>query len=350
MIVKNEAHCIATCLESVKPHINYWVICDTGSTDNTEKVVKECLKGIPGEYYKHKWYDFSTNRNMAITLSKSKADYTLMLDADDYLVVDDPSTFSNLNELAYRIKILHGNLDHYRPQLISNSVNYRYVGVVHEYLELPPHIPQTILPNCHIAIRPVGHRSMDPAKYIKDAEVLEKALKNEPNNSRYVFYCAQSYRDAGNLDKALSYYMKRTEMIGYDEEKYCSFLEAGKIMEKVNPVNIQNITITYLKAYECNPNRVESLFYLAAYYRKINLLGASYLFAKLGSEIPKPVDALFLEPDCYDWRIWDELAVAGYWLGKRAEAAEINKKLLANPNLPEYTRPRIIDNLVFCQQ
>ena len=35
MIVKNEAHVIRRCLDSVRPHITHWVIVDTGSTDRT---------------------------------------------------------------------------------------------------------------------------------------------------------------------------------------------------------------------------------------------------------------------------------------------------------------------------
>ena len=31
---KNEEHCIQQTLESVYKHIDYWVVCDTGSTDN----------------------------------------------------------------------------------------------------------------------------------------------------------------------------------------------------------------------------------------------------------------------------------------------------------------------------
>lgn len=347
MIVKNEAHCISKCLESVKPFIDYWVICDTGSTDDTEKVVTECLKDIPGEFHKHEWQDFATNRNRAINLSKTKANYTLIMDADDYLVADK-FAFQNLTELAYRIQIKHVNLSHYRPQLIHNLVDFKYVGVIHEYLELPYNVSQKILPGCQIVVRAVGARSQDADKYLKDAEVLEKALKMDPANTRYVFYCAQSYRDSGKLEKALGYYMRRSDMIGWSEEKYCSYLEAGKIMEKIFPDDIKNITITYLKAYECNPSRVESLFYLAAYYRKSGLLSGAYLFAKQGVTILKPTDALFLEPDCYDWKIWDELAVAGYYMGKQEESTTINKKLLAGNSLPESERVRIRTNLDFC--
>ena len=32
MIVKNEAHVIRRCLDSVRPFVSHWVIVDTGST------------------------------------------------------------------------------------------------------------------------------------------------------------------------------------------------------------------------------------------------------------------------------------------------------------------------------
>ena len=32
---KNEEHCIKNTLESVYKHIDYWIVCDTGSNDKT---------------------------------------------------------------------------------------------------------------------------------------------------------------------------------------------------------------------------------------------------------------------------------------------------------------------------
>ena len=52
MIVRNEAAIIRRCLESVRPHIDRWVICDTGSTDNTPDIVQEILSGIPGTLHR----------------------------------------------------------------------------------------------------------------------------------------------------------------------------------------------------------------------------------------------------------------------------------------------------------
>ena len=43
MIVKNESHIIETTLNNIINHItiDYWVISDTGSTDNTKEIIKD---------------------------------------------------------------------------------------------------------------------------------------------------------------------------------------------------------------------------------------------------------------------------------------------------------------------
>lgn len=351
MIVKNESHCISKCLNSAKPFIDYWVICDTGSDDNTEEIVKECMKGIPGEFHKHNWENFSFNRNKALELSKTKADYSLILDADDCLMVTNSAALGDLTQDVYNIQLVLSSLTYSRPQLVRSTVNCKYVGVMHEYLELPPNVVPILLSGCIIKCGREGARSQDPNKYLKDAHLLQKAIKDVPSDPRNYFYCAQSYRDAGHLEDAIRYYLMRAEMkYGYTEERYCSYLEAAKLMERLRPGDLKAITMNYLKAYECNPNRVESLTYLAIYYRKQNMLSGSYLFAKTGVSIGKPRDVLFLEAECYDWRIHDELAVAGYWLGKYREAAEINERLLLGGLVPQTHLPRIIKNLEECRK
>lgn len=350
MIVKNEAHCISRCLESVKPYIDHWVICDTGSIDFTEQIVKDVMKDIPGEFHKHEWVDFATNRNRAIELAKDKADYTLMMDADDFLVVSNKSVFKNLTAPAYNIKLYLGNIVYSRPQLIHKSVDCKYVGVLHEYVELPPSIGPTPLNGCVIRCGSVGARSRNPEKYLKDAEILRTAIIKDPDNARNYFYCAQSYRDAGNPDAALIFYLKRGEMLnGYSEERYVSYLEAAKIIEVRQPDDVGTITVTYLKAHEVNPNRAEALTYLAIYYRRINLLPGAYAFAKMATTINKPADALFMEPGCYDWQAYDEVAVAGYYLGKYQEALETNQRLLGSGYLPPWEVDRVKTNLQFCK-
>ena len=46
MIVKDEAHIIQKTLENVTDYVNldYWVICDTGSTDDTVNIIETFFK------------------------------------------------------------------------------------------------------------------------------------------------------------------------------------------------------------------------------------------------------------------------------------------------------------------
>src|SRR5262245_49038382 len=82
MIVRNESAVVRRCLDSVKGVISHWVICDTGSTDDTAIIIEETLKGIPGTLYRTPWVDFGHNRSLALQLARGKADYHLLIDAD----------------------------------------------------------------------------------------------------------------------------------------------------------------------------------------------------------------------------------------------------------------------------
>jgi len=66
MIVKDEAHVIRRCLESVRPLIDYALIVDTGSTDATQLIVKDyfAATNLPGAVVAEPWPDFAYNRSL----------------------------------------------------------------------------------------------------------------------------------------------------------------------------------------------------------------------------------------------------------------------------------------------
>ncbi len=188
MIVKNEAHVIRRCLDSVLPLVDYLLIVDTGSTDDTQAIIREWLErvGLPGEVYDEPWRDFAYNRSHALAkLRENKGiDYALMIDADDQFIVDagfDVIAFkeSLLKEL-YNVEMRSGAVSYHRPQICSNRREFRFRGVLHEFLESPPGDVSTgTAIGFHIISAREGARSQDPDKYRKDAQVLEQALQTE---------------------------------------------------------------------------------------------------------------------------------------------------------------------------
>jgi tetratricopeptide (TPR) repeat protein len=80
MIVKNEAHTLRACLESVKSIVSQILVADTGSTDNTCEIAREfgaTVISVPWES------DFAKARNSA--LAAMQTDWVLVLDADEEL-------------------------------------------------------------------------------------------------------------------------------------------------------------------------------------------------------------------------------------------------------------------------
>ena len=102
MIVKNEAHVIERCLASVRPWIDSWVIVDTGSTDGTQELIRKTLDDIPGEVVERLWVNFSVNRTEALHLAGTRADYVLIIDADEVLEANEGFSMPALTDDAGR--------------------------------------------------------------------------------------------------------------------------------------------------------------------------------------------------------------------------------------------------------
>lgn len=79
MIVKNEARCLARCLDSVQTIVDEIIVVDTGSTDGTPEIAKNFSAKIS----RFDWVnDFSAARNFS--LEQAGGDWVLVLDADEF--------------------------------------------------------------------------------------------------------------------------------------------------------------------------------------------------------------------------------------------------------------------------
>jgi glycosyltransferase involved in cell wall biosynthesis len=354
MIVKNEASVIERCLRSVRPLVDYAVIEDTGSTDDTQRVISNYLaeEGLPGEIFEEPWQDFAWNRSLALERLRQQPaiDYALIMDADDVVVLAedfDPQRLrSSLNQDIYHVQLHRGTARYWRPQVVSNRKHFRYRGVLHEFIEGPPEGSTTgTLRDFHVICGVEGHRSQNPHKYKEDAALLERILETEKEPfliARYTFYMAQSLRDAGEQTKALDTYLRRAELGFWIEEVFISLYNVAGLRERLGYPDTEVIG-SYLAAHEVCPHRAEALHGAMRFCRIKNKFQQGYEIGTRAITLSEP-SGLFVEPWVYRYGLWDEFSILAYWTDHFAESAEAADRALACPELPEGERERVRSN------
>jgi hypothetical protein len=350
MIVRNEAAIIERCLASVQPYIDSYYILDTGSSDGTPEIIEQFFSkaGIPGEVGRSEFINFSASRNQALeqlVASNIPHDYILLIDADMELVVSDQDWKRGLTGDVYNVRqsnvIAYDNI-----RIIRSNLRPTYVGVTHEYLDVGGRPKPRLL-----GIEMIDHASGSNrvGKFERDATMLAKALETEPDNTRYVFYLAQSYRDAGQLSLAYETYARRVSMAGWIEERFIAQLEMGRLAIRMGKSEAV-VSKDLLDAFDLRPIRAEPLHELAAYYRTRAQWGRAYVYARTGVEIQIPDDQLFVSQPVYDWMLLDELSIAAYWIGSFLESDRLCNKLLDSNKLPSDQLERVRANKRFAEE
>jgi glycosyltransferase involved in cell wall biosynthesis len=358
MIVKDEEDKIQKCLSAVSPYISYWVIVDTGSKDRTEEVIKETMDnlGIPGELHERPWVNFEVNRTESLELAKGKCDYRWIIDADDTFIAENPNInpFAGLSNQpdAYQLMYKLGALQYYRIQIVRSDVDWCYKGVLHEYLHTEKqNLTQGIVENSFVIadISPLKRASSLTEKYSNDAKILEDALIKEPDNARYVFYLAQSYRDSEQFDKSIENYIKRANMGGWEEEVYYSMYMVAKIKERLGASTDELIQL-YSRAWEYRPSRLECAFHVMRKLREQKRFLVAFAYGDLAIKTRGTNDILFIEPEIWQWRLLDEYSLAAHYIGNPEISLDKTGSIVKSDffkDIQENERARLMKNMEF---
>ena len=349
MIVKDEARVIRRCLDALKPFIDHALIIDTGSTDDTTQLISEVLPDATVGF--SKFVSFQHNRTDLLLRAREaypQADYHLMIDADDTWVAQDGFEWPELKEDLYHLEHRLGNLSWWRPQVIRADKPFYYGGVAHEQVDCAVGFTADRLEGVRIQCGSDGaRRTNEPLKkYERVADQLQADHYENPQDKRTVFYLAQSYRDSLQRKKALYYYEMRAKMEGWAEEVWYSKYQIGRLREMLD-YSTEEVLEAYLDAYTTHPGRSESLVAAASVCRRTKQRGLQLLHASAAIHIPYPTaDRLFVEWTAYDWRAWDEFAMACWHLGRLDDCLWANFRILCqSEDCPE---ERIIGNIASC--
>jgi FkbM family methyltransferase len=277
MIVKNESKIIERLLSSVKNIISGCIITDTGSSDNTKEIIiKFCNQNnIYCDIKDAEFINFEHARNTSLKYAQESQipfDYILLLDADHELKICDGFDIELLTMPVYLIKQGTSNFFYSNVRLIQKNIDAKYIGCTHEYLH---HDNITTQLNT-LFINDINDGGCKSDKFERDINLLIKGIENEPNNTRYHFYLANSYKDTAQYEKAVSMYEKVLELNGWSQEKYYS---CHKLFECCSQIgNIEKGLYYLTTSYLYDDERSECIYELVKFYcaKKMDAIAMKY--------------------------------------------------------------------------
>ena len=360
MIVKDEEDTIERCIDSVAKYIDHWVIVDTGSKDDTIAKIHEVMAkhNIPGTLYERPWVNFGHNRTESLTLAQGICDYRFVMDADDTFesFVDNPFEGMDTTKDSYHLHLELAGIRYTRSMLMRSDQEWEYVGVLHEY----PYPKSKVAPSTgyvegclvHAQISPLKRAKSVKDKYAHDAKVLEKALKDEPENNRYVFYLAQSYFDSQQYKKAKLNYLKRSKMKGWEEEVYISLYRAALcslMLDEDYDATLKRFSL----AWENRPFRLEAAYQIVKMLRQDGRYVMAFTYANMAMQnfLNYPhKDTLFYDVNVHEWMFLDEYCMAAYYVGQK-ELAKVNMDQFFATDMylkvPDHEKQRLKKNYEF---
>lgn len=321
IIVKDEEHVIERMLKTVAPILDYYTIVDTGSTDNTKKVIKEFFdkKGIDGQILDRPFDNFENSRNYAMEMCKDKTDYSMWIDADEELIVDKSFNKDKLDKDLYMVNTHIGSMKYTRNEVWNNKKGFKWWGPVHEYIvPTDKNITSGILEGVNVNVHMDGAswKSDTSQKYKKHADMLEEYLVKD-RSPRWVFYTGQSWHDSAStksktenderLRRSSHYFRERVSTNdGYPEERYYAQYRVG-VISKMLEEPWSETKKELLKAYSIDPLRGESIKVIIEHYQKIGEWNLAYIYSHFGyskfhNNSPYPKRLLFVEETIYRWK------------------------------------------------
>ena len=333
-IFRNETDNVYRCLDAMKEMITCICICDTGSTDDTVKSIKKWGRenGKPTKVHFKDFKNFGYNRSLSFQMAKKDfpdSDYWVLIDADMILKLEDGWGDIELDKDQYYFNQKNTTLIYRNTRMIKTSLDWRCVGVTHEYWEADGSTSTEI--GSLIWIRDVGDGGHKQDKYERDERLLKEGLKDpaEPESvkTRYTYYLAQTLQSAGKNVEAIKYFRERIKLGGWIEEVFYSQMQIGACYESMG--DLDRASSSYLESWQMRPTRAEPLHKISKMYRLKGKNELGLMFALRGKRIPQPNDGLFVDFNVYEWGFDEEISICGYYVeGYRHKGKLSLKKLL----------------------
>lgn len=251
MVVRNEEEFLSQCLDRVKDIADEIIVVDTGSTDKTVEVASKYTNHI----YDFKWRDdFSAARNFSI--SKAKMEWILWLNADDTLECPELVKQSISNDFeAYYFNIISGDELSSQPRLFRNDLGIYFKGRMYEQPALNELRAKKL--GLNILHGTTGYYSED--RLSRNFHTLMEELKEEPGNTRALFYLGKTLMEARRGKNAIEIFQEFIELSLFKEWRFLAHKYIGQILMKQK--KYEEAVVAFLSALKEDSRWAESYYY-----------------------------------------------------------------------------------------
>ncbi|WP_158629896.1 glycosyltransferase family 2 protein [Cohnella sp. AR92] len=235
MIVKNEELQLPRCLDSVQGIVREIVVVDTGSTDETAAIARRYGAKVIEAPWKG---DFAAARNEGVR--EARGDWILFLDADEAL---DAEKGPRLLELVQHDEYegfflqIHNYVGDGSQGATINPVlrlfrrrpEHLFEGRIHEQIAaaILRRQPGAAFHLTDVPIHHYGYRQewvVAKDKIRRNAELLEEALRDEPNNAFYWYNIGVEYLRMNRAGDALDSFRRAKGLMDSDALSYAHLL------------------------------------------------------------------------------------------------------------------------------
>ena len=340
-ISKNEEQFVKRFYESCK-EADLVLLADTGSTDRTAEVAKEC--GIEVHNITVSPWRFDLARNVAICLIPNDVDVCVSIDLDEVLVPGWREEIERLwvkgktNRMRYRYD--WGNDVVFYYEKFHGRQGFLWANMCHEVLVTDPRVKEDWVVTDQLLVIHKPDPTKSRGQYLS---LLEADIKENPNNVRNTFYYARELSFNCKWQEAIDMcetYLKMPNAT-WDDERCYALRVQGRCYDELGkgPEALKKFRLACMEA----PHSREPWVELANSCLGKKLWNECYYAATQALSITERRWVYTADPTVWGSKPYDLAAISAFYLGLKHKALEYGTEALKlDPN-----NLRLQDNMKF---
>lgn len=327
-ICKNEEKFVEKWMNSLEEADAVFVL-DTGSTDNTVKLLRERGAIVYEEIIKP--WRFDVARNKILSLIPSDIDICFSIDLDEFPEKGwreklERDWTPKVTKARYTYVVSRDNegkvLKAFTIEKIHTRKNYQWVHPVHEYLEYNGKGKEIRIDIYDIILNHCPDLSKSRGQYLP---LLELSAKENPLDNSVIFWLGREYLFNKNYIECIKTLKKHLELnsANWNEERSASMRYIAESFRMLNDRNSEKNWL--LKAVAECPSVREPYLELAKYAYKASDWVLTYWASLEGLKINNRSGSYLLSEEAWGYILYDLAAISAYYMGLFNEAIKYSE-------------------------